>query len=201
MASDGWRRWRPALAGLAVGMGAGVVIGGGLAPRVFDWTTEWNFDAPLEEVYEAMSRSENSFWPSMRIARIVPDRRAVDGRAVHYLVRQAASVARFAPPFHIVSRMTVIEEQRRWRQVVTGDLAGALETHFFSRPDGGTRIVYNWYVRVTNPLFNLAGYFVEPVFRASHDHVMREGEAGLRAQLDSAVPVEPAGMREHSDRR
>lgn len=191
MASDGWRRWWAPLACVAAGAGVGVVIGGGLAPRVYDWTTEWNIDAPLDVVYEALSRSENAFWPSMQIARIVPDRRAVDGQATHYRVKQAASVARFAPPFHIVSRMTEIEELRRWRQVVTGDLAGALETHFYARPDGGTRIVYNWYVRVTNPLFNLAGYFVESVFRTSHDHVMREGEAGLRAQLHAAVAVTP----------
>jgi hypothetical protein len=79
--------------------------------------------------------------------------------------------------------MTEIEPLRRWRQVVTGDLAGVLETHFFSQPDGGARIVFHWYVRVTNPLFNLAGYVAEPVFRASHDHVMREGEAGLRRHL------------------
>ena len=76
--------------------------------------------------------------------------------------------------------MTEIEPQRRWRQIVTGDLAGVLETHFFTRLDGGSRIVYNWYVRVTNPALNLAGYFLEPMFRASHDHVMREGEAGLQ---------------------
>lgn len=189
MVSERWRRWWAPLACVAAGAGVGVVIGGGLAPRVYDWTTEWNIDAPLDVVYEALSRSENSFWPSMQIARIVPDRRAADGQATHYRVKQAASVARFAPPFHIVSRMTEIEELRRWRQVVTGDLAGALETHFYTRPDGGTRIVYNWYVRVTNPLFNLAGYFVEPVFRASHDHVMREGEAGLRAQLRAAVAM------------
>ncbi|HEX8730524.1 MAG TPA: hypothetical protein VF725_00580, partial [Ktedonobacterales bacterium] len=111
------------------------------------------------------------------------------GRAVHYRVRQAPSVARFAPPFRITSRMTVIEPQRHWRQVVSGDLAGVLETRFFARPDGGSLVIFNWYVRVTNPLFNLAGYFVEPVFRASHDHVMREGEAGLRARLHAATRV------------
>jgi hypothetical protein len=44
-------------------------------------------------------------------------------------------------------------------------------------------------VRVKNPLFNLAGYFAEPVFRASHDHVMREGEAGLRRHF-AAVAAE-----------
>ena len=193
MASDG-RRWWALVGAVAAGVGAGVVIGGGLAPRVYDWETEWNIDAPLADVYVALSGAENTFWPSMQVARIVHDSKAVDGRAVHYRVKQAASVARFAPPFHIVSRMTVIEEQQRWRQVVTGDLVGALETHFFARPDGGTRIVYNWYVRVSNPLFNLAGFVVEPVFRASHDHVMREGEAGLRALLRAAVPVAPSAQ-------
>lgn len=192
MASDGRQRWWALLGGVAAGVGAGVVIGGGLAPRIYDWTTEWNIDAPLADVYAALSGSDNTFWPSMRIARIVPDSTAVDGRAVHYHVKQAASVARYAPPFRIVSRMTVIEEQRRWRQIVTGDLVGVLETHFFARPDGGTRIVYNWYVRVSNPLFNLAGFFVEPVFRASHDHVMREGEAGLRTQLRASAPATPS---------
>jgi hypothetical protein len=187
MAGDERRRWW-ALAGVAAaGVSVGIVIGGGLAPRLYDWTTEWNVDAPLADVYAVMTRSDNTFWPSMQVARIAPDALAVDGRAIHYRVRQAASVARFAPPFHIMSRMTEIESQRRWRQIVTGDLAGALETHFFSRPDGGTRIVYHWYVRVTNPLLNLAGYFAEPAFRASHDHVMREGEAGLRRHFSQTM--------------
>jgi hypothetical protein len=177
------------LGAAAAGVGAGIILGGGWAPRIFDWTTEWNIDAPLPDVYALMAGGENSFWPSMEIARTTPDPQAADGRAVHYRVRQAPSVARFAPPFRITSRMTVIEPQRHWRQVVSGDLAGVLETRFFARPDGGSLVIFNWYVRVTNPLFNLAGYFVEPVFRASHDHVMREGEAGLRARLHAATRV------------
>jgi hypothetical protein len=189
MVGDARRRWWTLAGVAAAGVGAGIVIGGGLAPRVYDWTTEWNVDAPLADVYAVMSGSENSFWPSMQVARIEHDAQAADGRVIYYRVRQAASVARFAPPFRIVSRMTELESQRRWRQVVTGDLAGVLETHFFSRPDGGARMVFNWYVRVKNPLFNLAGYFAEPVFRASHDHVMREGEAGLRRHF-AAVAAE-----------
>ena len=191
MASDGQRRWWALAGAAAAGMGVGIVIGGGLAPRLYDWTTEWNVDAPLADVYAVMSHAEDdpTVWPSMQVARITPDALAVDGRAIHYRVRQAASVARFAPPFRIVVRMTEIEPLRRWRQVVTGDLAGVLETHFFSLPDGGARIVFHWYVRVTNPLFNLAGYVAEPVFRASHDHVMREGEAGLRRHFLAAAAL------------
>jgi hypothetical protein len=190
MASNHSQRWGALLGVAAAGVGVGIVIGGGLGPRVYDWTTEWNIDAPLADVYAVMSRAENTFWPSMEVARILPDALATDGRAIHYRVRQADSVARFAPPFHIVSRMTEIESLRRWRQVVTGDLAGVLETHFFSQPDGGTRVTFHWYVRVTNPLFNLAGYFAEPVFRASHDHVMREGEAGLRRHFATVTAHE-----------
>jgi hypothetical protein len=180
MVGDERRRWWTLAGVAAAGVGAGIVIGGGVAPRIYDWTTEWNIDAPLADVYAVMSGAENTFWPSMHIERIERDAQAADGRVIHYRVRQAESVARFAPPFRIVSRMTELDSLRRWRQVVTGDLAGVLETHFFSRPDGGARIVFNWYVRVTNPLLNLAGYLAEPVFRASHDHVMREGEAGLQ---------------------
>lgn len=192
MASDEQRRWWALAGAAAAGMGVGVVIGGGLAPRLYDWTTEWNVDAPLADVYAVLSHPEDdpTLWPSMQVARIAPDALAVDHRAIHYRVRQAASVARFAPPFRIVARMTEIEPLRRWRQVVTGDLAGVLETHFFSQPDGGARIVFHWYVRVTNPLFNLAGYVAEPVFRASHDHVMREGEAGLRRHFLATVAAQ-----------
>jgi hypothetical protein len=165
-----------------VGMGVGAVIGGGLLPRLFDWESVWTIDAPLADVYERMSRTDGgqSIWPSMQVERITPDATAADGRAVHYRVIQASWVARFTPPFRIVARMTVREPQREWRMIVTGDLAGVLTTHFSSTPEGGTRVVFHWYVRMTNPLLNLVGYGAEPAFRASHDHVMREGEAGLR---------------------
>lgn len=35
-------------------------------------------------------------------------------------------------------------------------------------------------MRVTNPVLNALGYVLELVFRKSHDHVVRDGEAGLR---------------------
>ncbi len=43
----------------------------------------------------------------MRIERVTPDQQAADGRAIyHYRVMQASAVARFAPPFRIVTRTT-----------------------------------------------------------------------------------------------
>lgn len=41
-----------------------------------------------------------------------------------------------------------------------------------------TRITFNWYVRVKNPVLNVLGYSAEGVYRHSHDSVMAAGEAG-----------------------
>jgi hypothetical protein len=174
----------------------GAVFGGGRLARLYDWTTEWNIDAPLPEVYRVMSTHDEGepWWPSMEVAAVAPIPGVPGGQIVTYHVKQASSVARFAPPFVITSVTADIEPERRWRSVVTGDLAGVLETLFYARPDGGTRIVYHWYVRVTQPLLNIAGFFAEPMFRASHDHVMREGEVGLNRYFREHA-MAPAGAR------
>ncbi len=66
---------------------------------------------------------------------------------------------------------------------MTGDLNGVLETLFREVPDG-TRITFNWYVRVTNPALNFLGYFAEGMYRHSHDSVMNSGEKGLSKYCD-----------------
>ncbi|HLJ36385.1 MAG TPA: hypothetical protein VKU38_22185 [Ktedonobacteraceae bacterium] len=174
--------WVRPLTLVAVGFGVGAIFGGGKLVQVYDWETEWNIAAPLSDVYRVMTTPEDQYkwWPSMQVAHIEPIAGYPDGRIIEYHVKQAASVARLAPPFKIISATRDVEKERRMRSVVTGDLVGVLETLLYSRPDGGTRIVYHWYVRVHNPVLNLLGFVFEPMFRASHDHVMQEGEAGLQ---------------------
>jgi hypothetical protein len=65
------------------------------------------------------------------------------------------------------------------REVVSGDLTGVLETLFREEEEDGTRVTFNWYVRVTNPALNLLGYLAERMYRHSHDSVMEAGERGL----------------------
>jgi len=103
------------------------------------------------------------------------------GSTVSFRVHQAREVARLAPPFRIHCVYTDVEPESRLREVVKGDLTGVLETHFRKDPPGeGTRVTFNWYVRVTNPVLNILGYVTERIYRHSHDTVMREGESGLR---------------------
>ena len=192
MSRDKNTNWIRPLALAALGFGAGAIFGGGKLVRAYDWQTEWNIDAPLSTVYKTLTTPEeqDKWWPSMRVHRVTPLANIPNGRTIEYRVQQAQSVARLVPPFKITGVTADIEKERRLRTQVTGDLVGILETLLFSRPDGGTRIVYHWYVRVHNPVLNALGFLFEPMFRASHDHVMEEGEAGLQRYLTKNISVQ-----------
>lgn len=174
------RSGRIASAAGAVGAAVGLLLGSRLV-RTYDWRTEWTVAAPLPAVYEAMTlrSAVREWWPSMELVDDGEDEVLRTGSTVDFSVHQAPSVARVAPPFRIHCLYTDVEPNRRLREVVTGDLTGVLETLFDQLPDG-TRVTFNWYVRVTNPALNLLGYAAERIYRHSHDSVMREGEEGLR---------------------
>ena len=192
MARDKNKNWLRPLVFTALGFGTGAVFGGGKMVQVYDWKTEWNIDAPLPMVYKVMTTPEEQYkwWPSMIVHSVTPLPDIPDGRKIEYRVKQAESVARLVPPFKITSVTADIEKERRLRSVVTGDLVGVLETLFYSRPNGGTHIVYHWYVRVHNPILNVLGFVFTPMFHASHDHVMKEGEAGLQQYFKDTVSQE-----------
>ncbi len=165
-------------------LGAGVgLLMGSRAVKTYDWRTEWLIPAPLPTVYEAVtSRSAvRRWWPSMELVDEAEEDELRVGSTVSFSVHQAPEVARLAPPFRIHCVYTDVEPESRLREVVTGDLTGVLETHFRKDQTGeGTRVAFNWYVRVTNPALNLLGYVAERVYRHSHDSVMAQGESGLR---------------------
>jgi uncharacterized protein YndB with AHSA1/START domain len=174
--------WIVVLVSAVLGFSVGAIFGGGRLVRIYDWETEWMIDAPLPVVYKVLTTPEeqSKWWPSMQVAHVAPLADNPDGRIIEYRVRQAQSVARLVPPFKITGVTADIEKEHRLRTVVTGDLVGVLETLLYSRPNGGTKIVYHWYVRVHQPVLNALGFILTPMFQASHDHVMQEGEAGLR---------------------
>jgi uncharacterized protein YndB with AHSA1/START domain len=165
-----------------IGAGAGLLIGSRTV-KTYDWWTEWIIPAPLPTVYEAVtSRSAvRRWWPSMELMDEAGEDELGVGSTVTFRVHQAPEVARLAPPFRIHCVYTDVEPESRLREVVTGDLTGVLETHFRKDPTGeGTRVTFNWYVRLTNPVLNILGYVTERIYRHSHDTVMQEGESGLR---------------------
>jgi hypothetical protein len=171
---------------LTISATAGMLLGARMV-KTYDWRTEWSIPAPLPVVYEAMtSRSAvRRWWPAMELVDDDGGDQLRVGSTVSFRVHQAPEVARLAPPFRIHCLYTDVEPERRLREVVSGDLSGVLETLFEVAPDwSGTRVTFNWYVRVTNPALNLLGYVAERVYRHSHDSVMGAGESGLRDYCD-----------------
>jgi uncharacterized protein YndB with AHSA1/START domain len=169
---------------LMFGLLTGVLAGIAKLIKVYDWRTTWVIPAPREDVYRVFidAEAERTWWPSMEILETSPGD-LVEGSRSIIRVHQAPSVRRLAPPFRLESVFTHVEPNRRLRQIVTGDLVGALEIHFEDLADGGTQVTFDWYVRMGNPVLNLLGYVLTPVYAKSHDGVMREGEAGLRAYM------------------
>lgn len=162
-----------------LGAGAGMLVGGRLV-KTYDWRTEWEIPAPISVVYEAMTSREavREWWPPMELVDDNGEDKLRVGSTVSFRVHQAPEVARLAPPFRIHCLYTDVEPERRLREVVTGDLSGVLET-LFREDSGGTRVTFEWYVRVTNPALNLLGYVAGGMYRHSHDGVMKAGEKGL----------------------
>ena len=171
----------------AIGAGLGFLAGSSMV-KTYDWRTGWFVPAPLSVVYEAMTSREalRQWWPVMELVDDGGGDELGVGSSVSFRVHQAPDVARLAPPFRIHCVYTDVEPERRLREVVTGDLSGVLETSF-SEDRGGTRVTFNWYVRVTNPVLNALGYLIEPVYRHSHDTVMEAGESGLRRYCDQRL--------------
>jgi uncharacterized protein YndB with AHSA1/START domain len=165
----------------AIGAGAGLMMGSHMV-STYDWRTEWFIPAPLPVVYGAMTSREalRRWWPVMELVDEGGKDELGAGSSVSFLVHQAPEIARLAPPFRIRCVYTDVEPERMLREVVTGDLSGVLLTLFREYPDGsGTRVTFNWYVRVTNPMLNALAYLIERVYRHSHESVMRAGEVGL----------------------
>ncbi len=103
------------------------------------------------------------------------------GSSITFRLHQAPEVARLASPFRIHCAYADVGPGQRLRQVVTGDLSGVLEALLRKEPErAATRVTFNWYVRVTNPVLNALGYLAERVYRHNHHSLMNVGESGLR---------------------
>jgi uncharacterized protein YndB with AHSA1/START domain len=192
--------WLRSLTFAALGFGAGIIFGGGKLVRVYDWQFEWALDAPLSQVYQALSNAGAflKWWPSMGVQQVIPLPTIRGGRKVLSRVKQPESVGSMAPPFRLTSIWTeregaIPEQERSIRAMVSGNLAGVMDIFFSGQPKDGTRVVFHWSVRCSHPLVNVLGFFLEPVFHSSMAQIMPEGEAGLRRYCQQCLPPVASG--------
>jgi hypothetical protein len=154
-------------------------------------TTLWQFDAPLESVWDAILQAEA--WPSWwtGVERVVTLER---GDASGLGTRRRC-ICKSVLPYRLsfVTCVTRVEPLHLLEGRVDGELEGIGRCYFGSK-EGLTTVRYDWQVRTTRWWMNLLAPVASPVFRWNHDAIMHSGGVGLarhlRARADS-----PASLR------
>ncbi len=141
----------------------------------YHFVTTWRFQAPIEQVWEALNTPERyaEWWPSIVEYRgLTPHTTGVGARAeravrgrLPYTLRYRTTVTRVEPP-------------RELAYTAEGDLHG--QGRFVLTPrDGGTEVVFHWDVRTTGFWMNLLALPLRGLFAWNHNWVMAQGERGL----------------------
>ncbi|HEU4895241.1 MAG TPA: SRPBCC family protein [Acidimicrobiia bacterium] len=146
--------------------------------------TEWELTAPIEQVFEALSRPEEfeSWWPSVTRSELVT---SGDGSGVgahaRYTIR---SPLLYSMDFDL--KTIEVDRPRRIRAVVRGDLVGT-GTYYLESDRDTTRVRFNWYVSTTKRWMNVAGAVAKPLLAWAHDKVMLEGCRSMAGHLDAEL--------------
>jgi len=144
------------------------------APYRFD--SVWHLPAPRKRVYTTLADIEGylRWWPQVReIAHIDDDSARVKIRG---LLPYTLDL--------VLTRAAQDEESGILRVDIEGDLQGWCAWELDDESTG-TRAVFSQEVVVMAPLLGRAPPALRPLLRANHAHLLRAGESGLRAHLDS----------------
>ncbi len=140
----------------------------------YTFRSEWRLAAQPDDVFGILCDVENypRWWPQIRDARRIDD-------------ASGTLTCRSLLPYDVVFVMHREVEDRAagvLKASLSGDLVGT--SQWTVQPEGdGTLAVFDEDVSVGKGMIRAAGFLVRPVLRLNHDHMMRSGEKGLRAQL------------------
>lgn len=158
----------------------------------YDFVTCWQFKAPIEEVYRAISQPVGwpQWWKGLQRVEALglceeqgngPGCGQVGSREYRYHWQSPLGyplcfdirVMRLYPPWLIVGK-------------ARGDVEG-WGCWQLSETAGVTRVRYRWRVRTTQPWMNLVAPLARPLFVWSHDVMMHNGALGLSRLLQAPL--------------
>ncbi|QAU35505.1 SRPBCC family protein [Janthinobacterium sp. 17J80-10] len=142
--------------------------------------TEWQFDAPLDLVWDAIFHAEA--WPDWwkgAESVVTLERGDADG-----LGARQRYIWKGVLPYRLmfVTCVTRVEPLLLLEGRVEGDLEGKGCWRFL-RGQGRTTVRYEWQVRTTKLWMIVLAPLAKPIFRWNHDAVMRAGGVGLARHL------------------
>jgi hypothetical protein len=143
--------------------------------------TLWRFDAPLDEVWNAILDSPR--WPQWwKGVEEVRELAQGDDSGV-------GSVQRYTwkgmLPYRLTFDMRITEVKPM--VLLEGEASGELEglgCWQFSRERNVTVVRYDWHVHTTKRWMNLMAPLARPLFKWNHDYLMDAGRHGLKHLLE-----------------
>ncbi len=179
--------WVPLAIG-AAGLATGLVIGGARAVKDVELSSEWEIDAPAEQVFEMLLDTRNyaEWWPEVA-GHINTDGPFISaGTVARCVARAPIAFLPFLPALHITLRFPQIERNQRIRARLTGDVSGDAEWVLVPR-GAGVLLKQHTRLRLSNPLLNLAALVLpEASWRPHLERMLLEVRAGLRRTLEFA---------------
>lgn len=161
------------------------------ADRHYHLITRWQFDAPLDAVWDEITHPESwpDWWGGAECVVVLDH-----GDASGVGARQRYTWKSLLPfRLTFVSRVTRVEPRCLLEGLVEGELEG-VGCWYFTRENGLTIVRYEWRVRTTRGWMNFLAPLARPLFRWNHDALMRKGGLGLarhlRARFAPREPVE-----------
>jgi hypothetical protein len=142
----------------------------------YSFVTHWRFDAPIEDVFEAIRHYQAwpSWWPSIKAAKQVrPGDAEGIGETVEFTFRTKL-------PYTLSFLMTTerVQAPTELDGRASGELAGTGRWRL-ARDGEGTKVTYYWDVSTTRWWMNLLTPLARPAFKWNHDQVMEDGRRGL----------------------
>jgi hypothetical protein len=165
------------LRGAAVIVDDGPVSAGQGTP--YSFVTIWQVESPIDPVWEAIYDAEAypRWWKAvLDVTKLDPGGADGVGRSDRFVWR-----APLGYRLRFDLRLTTIQRPHRLGGTATGDLKGTGEWNL-RHDEGTTEVRYDWNVRTNRGWMNALAPIARPVFKRSHDEVMRAGAVGL-AQL------------------
>ena len=147
----------------------------------YEFVTVWNFDAPIERVWNEIKHSEkwNEWWKGvLRVVELKPG--DDDGLGS---VRRSTWKSALPYKLEFDSEIIRIDHLRAIEARAFGELDGSGLWQFFDDGNGKTRVQYDWRVKTTRKWMNVLAPVAKPFFRWNHNVIMSWGEEGLRKRL------------------
>lgn len=148
--------------------------------HVYNFVTDWTFDAPIEAVWDELMRPEDwpRWWKGVRSVEVLTPGDAEDLGTY----RRMSWRSRLPYTLRFNSRTISIHRPYTAEAVADGDLQGRGKWTL-SESSSGTHVRYEWNVNTNKAWMRWLAPIARPFFTWNHDVIMEWGREGLERQL------------------